>query len=88
MGKLKLILIIIVFASLALLTVILIVRHGRKKKMRRALEELEIEKNKLASSPIVPELAKVESFLNNENIKFIQIIRTTKFSFIFSFYTI
>lgn len=69
MGKLKLILIIITFSAFALFMVILIVRHGKKKKMRQALEELEIEKNKLASSPIVPELAKVESFLNNEKLE-------------------
>lgn len=69
MGKLKLILIIVTFAALALFTVIMIVRHGKKKKMKRALEELEIEKNKLASSPIIPELAKVESFLNNEKLE-------------------
>lgn len=69
MGKLKLILIIVAFSIVALLTVIIIVRHGKKKKMKRALEELEIEKNKLASSPIIPELAKVESFLNNEKLE-------------------
>lgn len=69
MGKLKLILIIITFSAFALFMVILIVRHGKKKKMRQALDELEIEKNKLASSPIVPELAKVESFLNNEKLE-------------------
>ena len=69
MGKIKIILIIVTFAALAFFTVIMIVRHGRKKKMKRALEELEIEKNKLASSPIIPELAKVESFLNNEKLE-------------------
>ena len=57
------------FAAFAFLIVVLIVRHGKKKKIKRALEELEIEKNKLASSPIVPELAKVEAFLNNEKLE-------------------
>lgn len=69
MGKLKIVLIIIAFSVLALITVVGIIRHGKKKKMKRALEELEIEKNKLASSPIIPELAKVESFLNNEKLE-------------------
>ncbi len=68
-GKLKLVLIIVTFAAFAFLIVVLIVRHGKKKKIKRALEELEIEKNKLASSPIVPELAKVEAFLNNEKLE-------------------
>ena len=37
--------------------------------MKKAISALEIEKNKLASSPIIPELAKVESFLNNEKLE-------------------
>ena len=69
MGKLKIILIIIAFSIVAALSVVIIIRHGKKKKMQKALEELEIEKNKLASSPIIPELAKVESFLNNEKLE-------------------
>lgn len=69
MGKLKIVLIVVAFSIFALITVIGIIRHGKKKKMKRALEELEIEKNKLASSPIIPELAKVESFLNNEKLE-------------------
>ena len=69
MGKLKIALIIIAFSIISLITVIVIIRHGKKKKMKKALEELEIEKNKLASSPIIPELAKVESFLNNEKLE-------------------
>lgn len=69
MGKIKIILIIIGFSIVAFFTVILIIRHGKKKKIKKALEELEIEKNKLASSPIIPELAKVESFLNNEKLE-------------------
>ncbi|MBR6690725.1 MAG: septation ring formation regulator EzrA [Bacilli bacterium] len=44
--------------------------QGRKnKKFVKTLERLEVEKNKLATSPIVPELAKVESFLNNDKLK-------------------
>ena len=41
----------------------------KNKKIRKNLESLEIEKNKLATSPIVPELAKVEAYLNNEKLK-------------------
>ena len=69
MGKLKLIIIVLGFSVVSFLTVVFIVRHGKKKKMKKSLEELEIEKNKLASSPIIPELAKVESFLNNEKLE-------------------
>ena len=45
------------------------VQSRKNKKFKKTLEQLEIEKNKLATSPIVPELAKVESFLNNEKLK-------------------
>ena len=38
----------------------------KNKKIKKNLASLEIEKNKLATSPIVPELAKVEAFLNND----------------------
>ena len=45
------------------------VQSKKNKKIRKTLEKLEIEKNKLATSPIVPELAKVESYLNNDKLK-------------------
>ena len=53
----------------SIITMIIIIRGRKKRVMRRAISALEIEKNKLASSPIVPELAKVESFLNNEKLE-------------------
>ena len=53
----------------SIITMIVIIRGRKKRVMRRAISALEIEKNKLASSPIVPELAKVESFLNNEKLE-------------------
>lgn len=45
------------------------VQSKKNKKIKKTLEQLEIEKNRLATSPIVPELAKVESFLNNDKLK-------------------
>lgn len=45
------------------------VQSKKNKKLRKTIEKLEIEKNKLATSPIVPELAKVENFLNNDKLK-------------------
>ena len=45
------------------------VQSKKNKKFKKTLEKLEIEKNKLATSPIVPELAKVEAFLNNDKLK-------------------
>ena len=45
------------------------IQSKKNKKFKKTLEQLEVEKNKLATSPIVPELAKVESFLNNDKLK-------------------
>ena len=45
------------------------IQSKKNKRIKKTLEKLEIEKNKLATSPIVPELAKVEAFLNNDKLK-------------------
>ena len=45
------------------------IQSKKNKKIKKTIEKLEIEKNKLATSPIVPELAKVESYLNNDKLK-------------------
>lgn len=45
------------------------IQSKKNKRIKKALEQLEIEKNKLATSPIVPELAKVENYLNNDKLK-------------------
>lgn len=59
----------LVATLVSIITMIIIIRGRKKRVMKRAISALEIEKNKLASSPIVPELAKVESFLNNEKLE-------------------
>ncbi len=41
----------------------------KNRKIKKNLASLEIQKNELATSPIVPELAKVEAYLNNEKLK-------------------
>nr|MBP3259328.1 septation ring formation regulator EzrA [Bacilli bacterium] len=43
-----------------------IIQYRKNKKFKKMIENLEIEKNKLDSSPITPELNKIESFLNNK----------------------
>ena len=45
------------------------IQTRKNKKIKKTLEKLEVEKNELATSPIVPELAKVEAFLNNDKLK-------------------
>ena len=70
MDNVTLIMITLFFISSGLVIAVLNFIQSRKnKKFKRTLEKLEIEKNKLATSPIVPELAKVEAFLNNDKLK-------------------
>ena len=58
-----------VVALLLIVGVIYFVRRNKKRRIKKILENLDIEKNKLESSPIIPELAKVESYLNNPKLK-------------------
>ncbi len=53
-----------------LILIILKIQKSKKKsKYKRLLENLEYEKNQIASSPVGPELAKVESYLKNEKLE-------------------
>ncbi len=67
--NLTLIIATIIVALLLIVGVICFLRNDKRKRIKKKLENLEIEKNKLDSSPIVPELAKVESFLNNPKLE-------------------
>ena len=70
MDNLTLIMIGLTVLCIASVVVVLnLIQNNKNKKIKKTLEKLEVEKNKLASSPIVPELAKVESFLNNEKLE-------------------
>ncbi len=50
-------------------TVLYMIQNHKNKKYKEKLDKLEIEKNKLDSSPVIPELSKVESYLNNEKLE-------------------
>lgn len=53
-----------------LIVIVLNIIQGRKnKRIKKTIEKLEIQKNELATSPIIPELAKVEAYLNNDKLK-------------------
>ena len=60
---------LVIVAILLTVGVIYFIRRGKTKRIKKILENLDIEKNKLESSPIIPELAKVESYLNNPKLK-------------------
>ena len=56
-------------AAIILVIIVLnVIQSIKTKKFQKILNDLEIEKNKLDSSPITPELNKIESFLNNKNL--------------------
>ena len=65
-----LILLTFVFLAAILITSVLTLIQRRKtNKIKREIEELEIEKNKIESSQIIPELSKVESIMKNEKLE-------------------
>lgn len=65
----------LIFVTLFIIAVILIVlalnliQNSKNNQYKKRLDELEIEKNKIDSTPIMPELSKIESFLKNEKIE-------------------
>lgn len=69
MSKSLIILTMVILFSIVLVSAIVIVRKKRLKRIKDALNRLEVQKNRLNSSPIIPELAKVEAFLNNEKLE-------------------
>lgn len=66
---------LLIVISLYLLTILIIVTvlnilQGKKnKRIKKELEQLEIQKNQIDSTPIMPELAKVETFAKNEKLE-------------------
>ena len=69
MNELLVVITLIVVAIILTISAIYFVRSRKTKRIKRSLSELEIEKNKLDSSPIIPELAKVEAYLKNEKVE-------------------
>lgn len=60
---------LVILASVMISTVLVLLTNCKNNKYKKQLENLEIEKNKLDSVPIIPELTKVESYLNNEKLE-------------------
>ena len=60
---------LLIVAILAVVGVLYMIQKRRDSKIKKQLENLEIEKNKIDSAPIVPELSKIESYLNNEKLE-------------------
>ena len=70
MGKVILLTVSLFFISTTLIVLVLyFIQKHKNKKYKEQIDKLEIEKNKLDSSPVIPELSKIESYLNNEKLE-------------------
>ena len=58
-----------IIAVIVISLVLFFMQNAKNKKIKSQLEKLEVEKNKINSTPIVPELSKVESYLKNEKLE-------------------
>lgn len=67
--------IIMMAITIYIVSVILIIitlytiQNSKKKSLKKEIVDLEILKNKIDSAPIMPELAKIEAYLNNEKLE-------------------
>lgn len=59
---------IYIVATVVIVLVLNLIQNKRNKDIKKKLDELDYEKNLIDSSPIVPELAKIESLKRNEKL--------------------
>ena len=59
----------VLITIIATLIVIKVFRKKKKKKYKKMISDLDYQKNELDSSPVGPELAKVQGYVKNEQIK-------------------
>lgn len=60
---------LIIVAIILIVVVLNLLQSSKNKKMKNLINNLEIQKNVLDSTPIIPELAKVESYLKSEKME-------------------
>lgn len=58
-----------VLAAVSIIIVLNIMQSFNNKKIKKELEQLEIQKNQIDSTPITPELSKIESYLKNDKLE-------------------
>ena len=58
-----------VLAAVLIIIVLNVMQAFKNKKIKQKIENLEIEKNKIDSTPITPELSKIESYLKNDKLE-------------------
>lgn len=60
--------ILLVVTIIVIIIVLYTIRAFKNKRFKKKLEILDVEKNKIAGTPIIPELAKIESYISNEKL--------------------
>ena len=60
---------IFVFGAVTIVITLNLIKNKKNKQIKNIIDNLEVEKNKINSTPIAPELSKIESFLKNEKLE-------------------
>ena len=60
---------IFVLGAVAIVITLNLIKNKKNKQIKNIIDNLEVEKNKINSTPIAPELSKIESFLKNEKLE-------------------
>lgn len=68
-NKLYIIIGVCTVALLIILIMIHIMRKNKKARYKKMIDNLDYQKNQLDTSPVGPELAKVESYINNDKLE-------------------
>lgn len=58
-----------ILAAFLIILVLNIMQNAKNKKLKQEIENLEIEKNKIDSTPITPELSKIEAYLKSDKLE-------------------
>lgn len=67
-GFILIVVTIFIVASLSVGIVLSVIQNKKNKNIKKTLDKLEVEKNVIDSTPIMPELAKLEGYLKNDKI--------------------
>ena len=59
---------VMLVAMFSIVIVLYALRTAKNKKLKKRIHELDIEKNKIESTPIKPELSKIEAYLKNDKL--------------------
>ena len=59
---------VMLVAMFSIVIVLYALRTAKNKKLKRRIKELDIEKNRIESTPIKPELSKIEAYLKNDKL--------------------